>query len=109
MILEENKMKKIYLLVLAFTSGMTIMAVEISASRLIAPYFGTSTFVWTNIIGVIMVALALGYYLGGKLADTLADFKMLLKICLSASLILLIIPFKTAPILLHNVVCNKIF
>ncbi|OGY41862.1 MAG: hypothetical protein A2Y82_05400 [Candidatus Buchananbacteria bacterium RBG_13_36_9] len=98
MILEENKMKKIYLLVLAFTSGMTIMAVEISASRLIAPYFGTSTFVWTNIIGVIMVALALGYYLGGKLADTLADFKMLLKICLSASLILLIIPFLTGPL-----------
>ena len=91
-------LKRTYLLVLAFTSGMTIMAVEISASRLIAPYFGTSTFVWTNVIGVIMIALALGYFLGGKLADEKPDLKLLLKIILLACLVLLIIPFITLPL-----------
>ena len=44
-----------YPYVLSFCSGMSIMAVELSASRLVAPVFGTSTYVWTNIIGVIMI------------------------------------------------------
>ncbi len=96
--ISKTKIKKIYLLILAFTSGLTIMAVEISAARLIAPYFGTSTFVWTNIIGVIMIALAIGYYLGGKLADQKPQLKLLLKIILIACLILLLIPFVTKPL-----------
>lgn len=45
------------------------MAVEMSGTRLLAPYFGTSLFVWTNVISVIMLALALGYSLGGRIAD----------------------------------------
>lgn len=49
--------------------GAAVMAVEMSGTRLLAPYFGTSLFVWTNVIGVIMLALALGYILGGKIAD----------------------------------------
>jgi F420-0:gamma-glutamyl ligase-like protein len=48
---------------------MSIMAIELSASRILAPYFGTSTFIWTNVIGIIMIALTIGYYAGGKLAD----------------------------------------
>ncbi|MFA5188425.1 MAG: fused MFS/spermidine synthase [Patescibacteria group bacterium] len=96
--ITSEKFKRLYLLVLAFTSGMTIMAVEISASRLIAPYFGTSTFVWTNVIGVIMIALAIGYYLGGKLADARPELNILLKIILGACLILLIIPFIASPL-----------
>ncbi len=91
--ITEIKSKRLYLLSLAFGSGLTIMAVEISASRLIAPYFGTSTFIWVNIIGVIMVALALGYYLGGKLADKKPDLKLLLRLVLIACIFLLITPF----------------
>ncbi len=53
----------------AFVCGMAVMAVEISAARLMSPYFGNSLYVWTNIIGLIMVALAGGYYFGGRLAD----------------------------------------
>ena len=48
----------LYIYVLCFFSGMCIMAIELCASRLVAPFFGTSSFVWTNIIGVIMIALA---------------------------------------------------
>lgn len=91
--LKNVKLKKLYLLSLAFVSGLTIMAVEISASRLIAPYYGTSTFIWTNIIGVIMIALAAGYYFGGKLADKLPDLKLLLRLILAACIFLLLTPF----------------
>ncbi|MFC1599064.1 fused MFS/spermidine synthase, partial [Patescibacteria group bacterium] len=106
--MSKDKTKKIYLLVLAFTSGLTIMAVEITASRLIAPYFGTSTFIWTNIIGVIMVALSIGYYVGGKISDRIPDIKLLLEIILVACLILLIIPFVISP-LVGIVVDNILF
>ena len=60
---------KTYLYATAFFSGMSVMAVEIGASRLLAPYFSASQIVWTIIIGVIMIALALGNVWGGRLAD----------------------------------------
>ncbi|TPW03650.1 MAG: spermine synthase, partial [bacterium] len=44
-----------------FLCGVAVMGIEMSASRLLAPYFGTSLFVWTNLIGSIMAALAAGY------------------------------------------------
>lgn len=53
----------------AFVTGMCVMIIELSVSRLMAPYFGNSLYVWTNIIGLIMVALAIGYFFGGRLAD----------------------------------------
>ena len=69
----RHKMKKsfLYIYVLSFFSGMCIMAIELCASRLMAPYFGTSSFVWTNVIGVIMIALSIGYVIGGKLVSIL--------------------------------------
>ncbi|MCL2882495.1 MAG: fused MFS/spermidine synthase [Coriobacteriia bacterium] len=53
----------------AFISGMSVMAVELAASRLLAPYFSSSLPVWSVIIGLIMAAMAFGNYRGGKLAD----------------------------------------
>ncbi|MGB3329380.1 MAG: fused MFS/spermidine synthase [Thermomicrobiales bacterium] len=55
---------------LVFTGGMASVGTETSAARLIAPYFGESTFIWANIIGFTLTFLALGYWLGGRIADT---------------------------------------
>lgn len=52
-----------------FFSGMSVMAIELGASRLLAPYFSSSQIVWTIIIGAIMIAMALGNIWGGRLAD----------------------------------------
>ena len=52
-----------------FFAGMSVMAVELGASRLLAPYFSSSQIVWTIIIGTIMIAMALGNVWGGKSAD----------------------------------------
>lgn len=88
----------LYIYILAFFSGMCIMAVELCASRLMAPFFGTSTFVWTNIIGVIMIALSLGYFIGGKLADRKPQLEILLKLLLTACVFLLVLPFVASPL-----------
>ena len=60
---------KNFLYATEFFSGMSIMAVELGASRLLAPYFSSSQIVWTIIIGTIMIALALGNVWGGRRAD----------------------------------------
>lgn len=56
-----------------FITGTVGMVLEIVGSRLLAPYFGNSIFIWTGLIGVILGFLSLGYFLGGKLADKRAD------------------------------------
>lgn len=60
---------KIYLYLTEFFAGMSVMAVELGASRLLAPYFSSSQIVWTIIIGTIMIAMAMGNVWGGKSAD----------------------------------------
>ncbi len=54
---------------LAFLSGAIVLVLEIMGTRLFAPYLGTAFFVWVNVIGVILAALSLGYWLGGVFAD----------------------------------------
>ena len=74
------------------------MANELCASRLVAPYYGTSSFVWTNIIGVIMVALSAGYFVGGKLADRKPQLGILLKLLMAACGFLSLLPFVVTPL-----------
>ncbi len=62
-------MKKYTLEIVVFICGAVVMAYEIIGSRLLGPYVGTSMFVWTSIIGVILLSLSLGYMWGGRIAD----------------------------------------
>ena len=61
--------KKIFLYLTGFFSGMSVMAIELGASRLMAPYFSSSQIVYTIIIGTVMIAMAIGNIIGGKMAD----------------------------------------
>jgi len=69
--MQERKIlkNKVYLYLTEFFAGMSVMAVELGASRLLAPYFSSSQIVWTIIIGTIMIAMALGNIYGGRAAD----------------------------------------
>ena len=64
---------KLFLYLTEFFAGLAVMAVELGASRLLAPYFSSSQIVWTIIIGTIMIAMALGNLYGGRAADKNPD------------------------------------
>ncbi|VAW61993.1 hypothetical protein MNBD_GAMMA10-1781 [hydrothermal vent metagenome] len=57
-----------YILIVCFLEGASVMGVELIGAKLIAPWFGTSLYVWTSVIGISMLGLATGYYLGGRLS-----------------------------------------
>ena len=78
---------------IAFASGAAVMGVELMASRLFAPAFGDSVFVWGSLIGVIMLALAAGYWLGGRRADRISSIHELSNIILAAGFLVLAIPW----------------
>ena len=69
-----------------FTCGAIVMVFELVGSRVIGPFLGTSLFVWTSLIGIILASLSLGYYLGGKQADQNATVSNLSKIILFAGI-----------------------
>ena len=84
---------------LVFGAGTGSLATEIAASRLLAPYFGSSTIVWANLIGIVLAGLALGYWLGGRLADRRPQPRLLGVIVLGASVWVAITPFVARPFL----------
>lgn len=91
---------------LVFFAGIGSMATEMCASRLLAPYYGSSTMIWANIIGLILVALSFGYVLGGKLADRRPSPRVLGFVVLAGAVLIAVIPFVERPFL--NVTINGI-
>jgi len=88
-----------YLYLTVFFSGMTSLAVEMAASRLLGNVFGTSNLVWASIIGLILIYLTLGYYLGGAWADRSPHSHTFFKILLWASLLIAFVPVISRPVL----------
>ena len=83
---------KTYLYLTEFFAGMAIMAVELGASRLLAPYFSSSQIVWTIIIATIMIAMAAGNVYGGRSADKRPDPDILYRRLLIAAVWIAAIP-----------------
>jgi len=80
------------LYMIAFVSGAILMGIEIAGSRILAPGFGTSIFVWGSLIGLFMGAMALGYWIGGKLADSSPSFKLMATVVSMAGVWTMFIP-----------------
>ena len=87
------------LALIVFVVGSSILGAEIAAARLLAPYFGASTIVWANTIGIVLVALSIGYWYGGKLADRNPTREGLYRIVLLSGLLLAAVPFVADPFL----------
>lgn len=82
-----------------FTGGAVLLGVEIAASRVLAPYFGNSLFVWGALIGVVLAGLAVGYWAGGALADRVPSAGLLVGALSVGALLVLAIPVIDEPVL----------
>src|SRR5205085_12115046 len=78
---------------------MTSLALEMCASRLLGAYFGTSLFIWANLIGLILLYLTIGYFIGGRLADRHPSERLLCSLTALAALSITVIPFISQSIL----------
>lgn len=88
-----------WLFLTAFTTGAVVMALEILGSRLLAPVFGNSLFVWGALIGVILAAMSSGYATGGWLSDRYAGSKVLALLLLGSGIWTLLIAWKGHPVM----------
>ncbi len=89
--LRFNYFKKYNLEIAVFLSGAVVMVLELVGSRLLAPYVGTSLYVWASLIGVILASLSLGYYSGGRLADQRPSFFVFSLLLLAAAVFIIFI------------------
>lgn len=90
---------KRYLYFTVFVAGMTTLAAELSASRLIGNVFGTSNLVWASIIGLILIYLTLGYFVGGRWADRSPTAASLYRVLAWGAFTLGIVPYVANPVL----------
>lgn len=88
-----------YIVLTSMLCGALVMVIEVLGSRVIGPFYGVSLFVWTSLITVTLVALALGYVAGGILADRKGDPAWLYGILLLAGVAVLLIPILKLPVL----------
>src|SRR5215207_4892907 len=78
--------------VATFVAGGVTLGVEIAASRVLSPYFGSSLYVWGSLIGVVLSGLALGYWAGGALADRRPSPGLLVATVLLGGVLVLALP-----------------
>ena len=90
-------MTRRFLYVLVFVVGAGSLGAEITVARLMAPFFGASTIVWANTIAVVLVALSVGYWLGGRLGDRHPHLRGLCLVVMGAALLLAAVPFVARP------------
>jgi predicted membrane-bound spermidine synthase len=88
-----------YLYFVVFASGMTTLALELTASRLLGSVFGTSNLVWASIIGLILIYLTAGYFLGGWWADRSPEYKTLYTILAWGAFLCGAVPLAARPVL----------
>lgn len=94
---------KYFLMILVFISGLTSLALEMSASRLLGAYFGTSLYIWAVLIGLILIYLTIGYFIGGRLADRYPFEQILCLISATAALATCLIPFVSQSVLAWSI------
>jgi len=97
--LNSLRGKFFHLCLIAFGSGAVVMSMELIVSRILTPVFGSSTYTWGSLIGLVLTGLALGYFLGGKISDKDPKFRKICSIIFSAGLYVIFVPF-IAPVIL---------
>ena len=89
-----------YFLLLSFIEGATVMGAELLGAKMLAPYFGSSLYVWSTVMAITLGGLALGYFFGGRLSNRSNSEILLYKVLLLASLFTVLMPY-TSKMALH--------
>ena len=101
--MKQNKLNtsltSLGLYFIVFITGSSVMVIELLGTRMIAPFYGASIYVWSSLISVTMIALSIGYFIGGRWADSEKRVGLSLIIAFAGFLTLLI-PWLTRPVLL---------
>jgi len=97
---DPSKHQRRYLYFAVFASGMTTLAIELSASHLLGSAFGTSNLVWASIIGLILIYLTAGYFIGGRWADRSPNAKTMYTIMAWGAFTAGLIPLIAQPVLI---------
>ncbi|MCC6756290.1 MAG: fused MFS/spermidine synthase, partial [Solirubrobacterales bacterium] len=87
---------------IVFCGGFASLGAELATSRLVAPYFGSSTFIWATIIGITLAFLSFGYWIGGRVADRRPTPVVLYSVTAAAAVLIGLIPVVARPILLSS-------
>ncbi len=95
--------RRVLLLITVFVGGMTSLGVELTAARLLDPYFGNSLIIWAVLIGMVLLYLTVGYYVGGRWADRKPYHRVLYQITAWAAFLIGLAPFLARPVLLWSV------
>ena len=85
-------MNKYLIYIIVFICGGSVLAIEILGTRIIGPFYGVSLFLWSALISITLIALSVGYMIGGRLADKLKSYNVLSLIIMFAGIITLMIP-----------------
>lgn len=97
-----NRIKTYFLYLTIFITGAVILIIEIAGTRILSPFYGSTIYVWSSLITVTLACLALGYFVGGKVADRKPELKMLYFVVFLAGLITFLIPKVDAWVLLWS-------
>jgi spermidine synthase len=96
----EKPAPRLFLFLTAAICGALVMVIEVLGARVVAPFYGVNLFVWTSLIAVTLVSLAVGYALGGVFADRRGGIGNLYGIILAAGVMVLLLPVIKAPVLM---------
>lgn len=86
------RLKRFFLILTAFISGAAVMVIELAANRVLTPWYGNSLYTWTGLIGIILIAMSGGYYLGGWLSEKNPRFTLLGYLLAGAGGLTMLIP-----------------
>jgi len=88
----STTVRRVFLLTAAFCAGAAVMVIELAGNRILAPWYGNSMYTWTGLIGVILISISGGYYLGGYLADRRGSDRTLGHLLAASAVLTLVIP-----------------
>ena len=95
-------MRKYFLFFTVFITGGSVMILEVIGSRILGPYYGVSLYIWSALITITLIALSVGYWFGGIVADKLKKAGGLYAIIFFSGIVTSIIPLFSSPILLFT-------